>query len=137
MPSVWLNVTGPRGPGPQSNQIDHFRCLAVSDTVGQTTNLRLAKSLRRCHRLCQQCRHKKLPRLSSRWKSTVPRRCQSCVRFSMVGGSRVCLYRCRFHASPTGISSRLLSGHLRSRPSSIRHPPRMVPGRLRSGVVSR
>ena len=55
------------------------------------------------------------------------RRYQSCVRFPMVGGGQVCLYRCRFQASPSGISCRLLSGHLWSRPSSIRHLP--VPGR--------
>ena len=45
MPSGRLNVTGSRGPGPQRHQIHRFRCLAVSDTVGRTPNLRLAKPL--------------------------------------------------------------------------------------------
>ena len=122
-----LNVTGPRGPGPQRQLIHRFYCLAVSDTVGRTMNLRLAKHLGWCPRSCHERRHKKPHRLLSRWKSTVPRWCHSCVLFLVVGGGRVCLYRCRFHASPTGTSSRLLFGHLRSRPSSIRHPP--GPGR--------
>ena len=45
MPSGWLNVTEPWRPGPQRHQIHRFHCLAVSDTVCRTTNLRLAKPL--------------------------------------------------------------------------------------------
>ena len=126
MPCGLLNVSRPRGPGPQRCQIHRFRCLAVSDPVGRMTNLRLAKPLRRCPRSGQGCQHRQQPRLSSRRTSTAPRRCQSCIWFPTVGGGRFCLYHCRFHALPTRILSRLLYSYFRSRPSSIHHP--LVPG---------
>ena len=74
-----------------------------------------------CPRSCQEGRHRQQPRLSSRQRSTVPRRCPSYIRHPTVGEDRFCLFRCRSLASPTGTLRRLLLGHLRSRPSSIHH----------------
>ena len=49
--------------------------------------------------------------------------CPSYVRRLTVGSDRFCLFRCRSLASPTGTLCSLRFGHLRSRPSSIQHPP--------------
>ena len=116
MLSGWLNATGPRGPGPQRYQIHRLHSLAASRNACWMTNLR-------CPRSCQTSWHRRHPRLSSLRRNTVPCRCQSYVQFCSVGGSRVCLYRCRFHGSPAGILRRLLNSHLRSRPSSICRVP--------------
>ena len=121
MPSGWLNGSGPRRLGPQRHQIHRSRCHAVSHGVGWMTNLRLAKPLGRCLRLGQESRHRQQPRLSSRWRSTVPRRCPSYIWRPMVGGDRFCLFLCRFRRQ--GLPFRSSSVVT----SSIHHVP--VPGR--------
>ena len=105
----WLNGSGPRGQGPQRHHIHGSRCLVVSHGVGRMTNLRLANSLGRCPQSCQESWHRQQPRLSSRRRSTAPRRCPSYFRRPKVDSDRFCLFRYRSLAS-----CHFLLSHLRS-----------------------